>query len=110
MEALWQLGSATGQEVCRSLDPNHNYKTVLTVMNRLVGKGLLSHEVFGRAYVYRPTQSREGFLRSISRELMRELAKNFGEVALVQFVDVLQEVSLGHLSALEQLAKATRKG
>lgn len=45
----------SGAEVHERIDaPNLSYKTVLTVLIRLQGKGLVVSEKAGRAYTYRP--------------------------------------------------------
>lgn len=79
MEALWGAASELSvQGVSDALGPGHNYKTVMTVLNRLVEKGLLMRELDGRAYRYRPSQSRPQFLRSAADELVRGYADAYG--------------------------------
>ncbi len=79
MEALWGSASALSvQGVSDALGPGHNYKTVMTVLNRLVDKGLLTRELDGRAYRYRPSQTRPQFLRSAADELVRGYIEAFG--------------------------------
>ena len=82
MEALWGSASALSvQGVSDALGPGHNYKTVMTVLNRLVEKGLLMRELDGRAYRYRPSQSRPQFLRSAADELVRGYLDAYGSDA-----------------------------
>ena len=79
MEALWGSASELSvQGVSDALGPGHNYKTVMTVLNRLVEKGLLMRELDGRAYRYRPSQSRPQFLRSAADELVRGYLDAYG--------------------------------
>lgn len=79
MEALWGAASELSvQGVSDALGPGHNYKTVMTVLNRLVEKGLLMRELDGRAYRYRPSQSRPQFLRSAADELVRGYLDAYG--------------------------------
>ena len=79
MEALWGSASELSvQGVCDALGPGHNYKTVMTVLNRLVEKGLLTRELDGRAYRYRPRQTRPQFLRSAADELVRGYIDAYG--------------------------------
>src|SRR3954470_17599928 len=44
MDAVWRRGVSTINDICGTLDPPTHYKTVLTVANRLVQKGLLTRE------------------------------------------------------------------
>ena len=79
MDVLWGTSEQLSvQGVVDSLGPGHNYKTAMTVLNRLVEKGLLERELDGRAYRYRPTQPREEFLRSVADELVREYVEAYG--------------------------------
>ena len=79
MEALWGSASELSvQGVSDALGPGHNYKTVMTVLNRLVDKGLLTRELDGRAYRYRPSQTRPQFLRSAANELVRGYVEAYG--------------------------------
>ena len=82
MEVLWGAASELSvQGVSDALGPGHNYKTVMTVLNRLVEKGLLARELDGRAYRYRPSQSRPQFLRSAADQLVRGYVDAYGPEA-----------------------------
>jgi predicted transcriptional regulator len=103
MEAIWQAGEASIQELCDRLGPAANYKTVMTVTNRLVQKGLLSRRRVSKAFVYSPVESRRAFLDRISRSVVAGLVRDFGTSAIAQFVDVVDEVAPEELEALEAL-------
>jgi hypothetical protein len=80
MDLLWDATAhLSGQEVCDRLDGQHNYKTVMTVLNRLVEKDLLKRELDGRAYRYRPRDDRAAFLRSVADELVRGYTQAYGD-------------------------------
>ena len=54
MELLWHSGEPLrGQEILKNLQGQHNYKTVMTVLNRLVEKKLLERTLEGKAYRYK---------------------------------------------------------
>ena len=79
MELLWGTSAQlTVQEVVDGLGPGHNYKTVMTVLNRLVDKELLQRQLDGRAYRYHPQQSRDQFLRSVADELVGGYLEAYG--------------------------------
>jgi predicted transcriptional regulator len=103
MEAVWRLGDASVQEVCDALGPEHNYKTVLTVMNRLVEKRLLARHRVSKAFLYSAPESRQEFLDRVSRTVATGLVRDFGASAIAQFVDVVGEVAPGELAALEEM-------
>ncbi|MHB0869474.1 MAG: BlaI/MecI/CopY family transcriptional regulator [Chloroflexota bacterium] len=105
MEAVWGQGEASGQEVCDALGPEHNYKTVMTVMNRLVEKRLLSRRRVSKAFLYSAIQGRQAFLDNISRSVVAGLVRDFGGSAIAQFVDVVHELAPEDLVTLEELIR-----
>lgn len=119
MEVVWQLEEATVQDVCSYLGGDSNYKTVMTVLNRLVDKGVLERRKEGRAYVYEPHEGRSAFVRRISRAVIEGLLEDFGTLAIAQLVDVVDDVGPEQVAELERLletrmnrdaqAKATSK-
>jgi predicted transcriptional regulator len=109
MEAVWQLESPTGKEICTILGAGSHYKTVLTVANRLVEKGLLTREgTSERAFRYRATESREGFLARVSASVASGLLGDFGRHALAQLVQAAEEVDPAYLDELERLVHERR--
>ncbi len=83
MDLLWDAGAQlSGQEVCDRLGDQHHYKTVMTVLNRLVKKELLRRELDGRAYRYVPSLDRSSFLRSVADDLVRGYSQAYGEAGL----------------------------
>ncbi len=110
MEAVWDLEEPTVQSVCDYLGPSTNYKTVMTVLNRLVEKDALSRQRVSRAFIYRPRQSREAFLSRVSRAIMGGLVRDFGSVAVAQFVETLDEIDPEQLAELERLVQQRRRG
>jgi len=61
LEILWDAGEAGVQEVVDRLAPSRPlaYTTILTTLQNLEKAGWAKHSSRGRAYVYRPTRSRE---------------------------------------------------
>lgn len=61
MEAVWDLGEATVQQVRDRLnrEPLPAYTTVLSVLQKLEKAGWLTHRAEGRTYIYLPVKSRE---------------------------------------------------
>ena len=110
MEAVWQLGDPTGKQICEALGPGSHYKTVLSVANRLVERGLLSREPTGeRALRYRAVESRAAFLDRISGNVAIGLVGDFGKPALARFVDAAEAIDPTYLDELERLVRE-RKG
>lgn len=110
MEAVWQRGAPTGNELCAALGPGAHYKTVLTVANRLVEKGLLTREpAQGRAFRYRAAESREAFLDRIAGRVASGLVGDFGRPALARLVDAVAEAEPAYLDELERLVRERKE-
>lgn len=106
MEAVWALGQPTGKEICDALGPDAHYKTVLTVANRLVEKGLLVREPTGsRALRYRAVESRDVFLDRIAASVANGLVTDFGQHGLSQLVRAAEMLDPAYLDELERLVR-----
>ncbi|HEV2106893.1 MAG TPA: BlaI/MecI/CopY family transcriptional regulator [Thermomicrobiales bacterium] len=110
MEAVWQLGTPTGKDICALLGPGSHYKTVLTVANRLVEKGLLIREPSqGRAFRYHAAEERDVFLARVSTSVASGLIGEFGRHALAPFVRAAEEVDPSYLEELERLLRERKE-
>ncbi len=106
MGVIWEVGEPTVADVCARLGSDCNYKTVMTVMNRLVDKGILSRRRMGRAYNYAPCADRETFLAQVSRNVMEGLLEDFGDLAIAQFVSAVDRIDSAQLAELQELIQA----
>jgi BlaI family transcriptional regulator, penicillinase repressor len=75
LRLVWRLGSATVQDVCDSLPQERSvtYATVQTLLRRLEKKGYVSHEVQGKAHLFRPTVDREDVIHRTVRDFVDRL-------------------------------------
>ncbi len=107
MDRVWSRGTATVRDIVEDLARTRQlaYTTVMTIMTRLHEKGLLRRTRDGKTYVYRPALSRAQFRARLSRDIVRGLVAEFGDVALAQFLAALDEVDERHKRALERLAR-----
>lgn len=71
------------------------YTTVMTVMDNLHGKGLLTRERKGRAYVYSPRETREEYTASVLGDVLADGGDRMG--VLMHFVDRLDHDGLESL-------------
>lgn len=81
MDAAWAAERPLSVQETTDAIGGGNYKTVTTVLNRLVEKELLARELDGRAYRYSPAMERAAFLRAAADGLVREYLAAFGEDA-----------------------------
>ena len=111
METLWRRNAASIREVWDEVKLKRPlaFNTVMTVMNRLVEKRLLRREDRRGSYRYSPRVSREDFLAQVSHDIAASLVQEFGEIALAQFIEVLEEVDPEKLAALERLIRERRE-
>ena len=74
LKVLWTLGSGTVADVRDALEPQRAlaYTTVLTLLDRLAGKGAVRREKLGRGYIYHPALSWETALESALERLARD--------------------------------------
>jgi predicted transcriptional regulator len=101
MDVLWDAGEPlTPADVRERLNASRPlaYTTVMTVLVRLVDKALVEREQVGRAYAYRPRQTRE----EQTARRMGELLAGTGDrsVALSQFVASLPPEQVAELRRL----------
>lgn len=88
MEIIWQKSNpASVREITVQLQKKRKiaYTTVMTIMSRLVDKGLLHRQSEGRAYQYQPALSKDKFLTRISHQIIKNFISSFGDVAVVHF-------------------------
>lgn len=110
LESVWHGGALTVREIAAALGPDTHYKTILTVANRLVDKGLLVREpTEDRAFRYHAAEAREAFLDRVSASVVAGLVDEFGKRSLAHFVDAANEVDATYLDELERLVRE-RKG
>ena len=69
MNILWSKNEATVNEIIEVMsEPKPSYTTVLTVMQVLTRKGIVSPERRGKAHVFRPLLSREEYNDTFMQE------------------------------------------
>ncbi len=102
MALVWRRNRATVRWVAEQLadEKRPAYTTVMTVMARLVEKGLLTRQLAGRAYVYSPAKTKAEHLADTSRTRVRALVQDFGDVALAHFVREIEEAEPQRLARL----------
>lgn len=99
METLWEVDDAwlTVREVHDRLSQGRDiaYTTVMTVLDRMARKELVARERAGRAWRYRPAQSRGAMTAEVMREALGEFSQDSNQQdrqeALVAFVGEASE-------------------
>lgn len=95
MACIWEKKTCTARDIvdCISQDREIAYNTVQTIMTRLVDKGLLKRKLQGKTHVYKPAAKQKNILSSLINQTMGNFTGQFGEEALIAFVDGLDDIS-----------------
>lgn len=111
LDALWARACASSVRDLQPSFPGVAYTTLMTTLDRLHRKGVLSREKQGRAFVYATRDSRERFHASrAGGSLMPLLADREGAGALLSFlVDAVGDQDQSLLDELERLIREKRK-
>lgn len=104
MEVVWAHPRVTVREVVGRLSGSRvpAYTTVMTVMNRLVEKNILRRTPDGQSFRYAAVKSKTQYVASCSRDVVNTFVRCYGDVALAQFIDVLDDVDPKKVIALKQ--------
>jgi predicted transcriptional regulator len=111
LEALWSCGSSTVRELLESGYGDLAYTTVMTTLDRLFKKNVLTRQAEGRAFRYSPRLSREQLHREIVGDAFRQLldASPAPELPLSYFVEILSERDAQLLDDLKQAVESKRR-
>ena len=93
LQTLWRRGPSTVRQVMRELnrDRRRAYTSVMSLMNVMAEKGLLSRKPKGRAFVYTTRQTRTKTLSSMVGDL---LSRAFGGSASAMVAHLLDQAQL----------------
>jgi predicted transcriptional regulator len=105
LETVWALGQPTIKEVTAQLGPQVHFKTVGTVMNRMVEKQLLTRRLRSREFVYAAVLDREAFVQQVASRVLSGLLSDFGSLTMARF---LAGATPEQLAELEQLLAKRR--
>ncbi|MFY1695911.1 MULTISPECIES: BlaI/MecI/CopY family transcriptional regulator [unclassified Solwaraspora] len=115
MDVLWDrdpaAGPATVRDVAEALQERDlAYTTVMTVLDRLAGKGMVSRERAGRAWQYQPAASREAHIAQLMLDAL-DLAGS-RDAALVRFARSVTgtEAEVLRAALTDQAQAAERQG
>jgi predicted transcriptional regulator len=87
LNALWSLGQGSVKHVRELVAPNRPlaYSTVMTMLDRLARRGIVTRRKAGRAFVYAPAVSRDAMRRLALKEFLDSYFES-SERQLLQFL------------------------
>lgn len=93
MEIVWHNGQTCVRDVLDELAKKKKiaYTTVMTVMSRLHEKGVLTRKMNkSGAFVYEAVSDKKTFIEKKSEKIIKNFLKEYGDVAVAQFLDVIE--------------------
>ena len=89
MKILWDHGPLAARDVYARLPKGSAwaYKTVKTLLSRLVAKGALTYDQIGNSYLYRAAVERQQMTRQEVRSVLQRLISEAFSPVLAQFIE-----------------------
>jgi predicted transcriptional regulator len=112
MAVVWDRGEISVKDVSARLTSAIAYTTVMTTMDRLFKKGLLTRRKLGRAFVYQAAATRDELQGAVAAELVYSLFDRPGSDSLPllsSLVDAVSERDRALLDDLERLIQEKRR-
>jgi predicted transcriptional regulator len=112
MAIVWQQGEINVRDVCARLESTVAYTTVMTTMDRLFKKRLLSRRKIGRAFTYQAVVTRKELEGAVATELVQSLlqrSNNEPLPILSTLVDAVSDRDRALLGELERLIREKRR-
>lgn len=112
LEVLWSEGSATVQQVTERLKTSLAYTTVMTTLDRLFKKGLLTREKRDRAFLYRPALTPDALEHNRANAMVRRFFSNSQvneDILLSCLVDAVQSYDSELLARLEEKVRRAKQ-
>src|SRR3954465_10128872 len=112
MAVVWNAGEISVREACERLDSPIAYTTVMTTLDRLFKKRLLSRRKVGRAFVYAAAATQDELEGAVAGELVQSLFERSGQEPLPilsSLVDAVSDRDRALLGELERLIREKRR-
>jgi len=109
---VWDRGETSVKDVTARLSSPVAYTTVMTTMDRLFKKGLLTRRKVGRAFVYQAAATRDELEGAVAAELVQSLFDRPGNGSLPllsSLVDAVSDRDRALLDDLERLIQEKRQ-
>lgn len=104
MQVIWNHAPITANDITDRLDRDHDwdFRTIKTMLNRLVKKGALKYEPRGRSYLYRPAVLQEACVREEGARFLDRVFRGSSTPLIAHFIESadLTEDDLNELSEL----------
>src|SRR5262245_43928141 len=110
LDVLHRLGRASVLEVQKQLADPPSYSSVRTLLGVMESKGLVTHVVRGKAYVYAPASSPVAARRSALRHLIATFFRGSAEDAAIALLDEVDIDPATRRRLSRRIAQARQEG
>lgn len=96
MEIIWrQKDTISVKDVTEILEKKRKiaYTTTMTIMTRLVEKGVLIRHLNGSSYLYKPKVTKEQFIAKAVHGIFSTAVSTLGDGVLSHFIKEIQKIS-----------------
>jgi predicted transcriptional regulator len=116
LKILWDRGEATVRDLVDAMnadaksrgDDELAYTTVLSLLQVMEQKGLVTHRRVGKAYVYVPRAERQSTIRRMARSFLERVFDGAVDEYLVHALEA-KRLSANELDQLEAMLAAARE-
>ena len=109
MAVVWNAGEISVREACERLESPVAYTTVMTTLDRLFKKRLLSRRKVGRAFVYAAAATQDELEGAVANELVHSLLQRDEALPILSsLVDAVSDRDRTLLDDLERLIREKR--
>ena len=112
MKPLWKHGPMAARDIYEKIPDKYGwaYKTVKTMLARLVKKGAIAYDQIGNSYLYRPEFNRNEMSREATHSFIRRVFDGALSPFMAQFMEGVTPDELDVLKAeLSRLEKERSK-
>ncbi len=109
MTALWELGSASAEDIRAKLSGDPHDSTVRTLLRVLISKGHVVAVSDSRPMVYRPAVKRRSIQKKVARDVLKRFFGGSAEELVLHLLDD-ERLSPDQLRKLEQAYRRSNEG
>lgn len=95
MEIIWKAENLVSvSDVVKALNRKRKsaYTTVMTIMGRLVDKGVLTRKLNGSSYLYQPKVNREKFVARSVHNIFTNAISTLGQEVVLHFAKEIKKI------------------
>lgn len=110
MKILWEKPNITGKQIVDILSPqtDWNYRTVKTLISRLVAKEAIGYKEIGNTYSYYPIIKKDNHIKKVSSSFLKKVFNGATAPMLANLIEQSQ-LSKDDIQQLKQILNEKEK-